>query len=303
MTKTLFLAIAAAMLLAATDARAENGRAGWYGGLDLGVAVPDEMITRARNDGIPTNCDQHLPWATVNIDGRNEILPLPLSDPGCARGQDHWGNSFDLDNGPLLGLNVGYAWSGVRFEAEYFYRQHGGDVSGPEISSGNKADEFLLVKSRMNNLHGHQFFGNIYRDFRSISPSLIPYIGGGVGVMFAKMDYSAAFHRNPDRAVLQDLGRHPDAAGTLSSEDEELSDTLWGYQLVAGVDTPLADNLLLGVKARYVGFWNDLKGGGTWDRLRSHASTIAPGGDQVRYEIRTDDLGFWGVSLNLKYFF
>ncbi len=296
-------ALAVAMLLAATDARAENGRAGWYGGLDLGMAMPHEMDARARDSDVPTNCDQHLPRATVNIDGRNAILPFPLSDPGCARGQDHWENSFDLDNGPLLGLNVGYAWSGLRLEAEYFYRQHGGDVSGLEITSGDKNDEFFLLRSGIGDVNGHQFFGNVYHDFHDVSPTLIPYIGGGVGFMLAKMDYSATFHRNPDRAVIQDLGRHPDAAGTLTSEDEELSDTLWGYQLVAGVDYPLADGVFLGVKARYVGFWNDFKDGGPWNSLRSHASTIAPGGDQARYEIRTDDLGFWGVSLNLKYFF
>ena len=112
------------------------------------------MPARATRD-VPTNCDQHLPRATVNIDGRNEILPFPLSDPRCARGQDHWENSFDLDNGPLLGLNVGYAWRGLRLEAEYFYRQHGGDVSGLEITSGDKNDEFFLLRSGIGDVNGH----------------------------------------------------------------------------------------------------------------------------------------------------
>ena len=57
------------------------------------------------------------------------------------------------------------------------------------------------------------------------------------------------------------------------------------------------------MKARYVDFLNDFKDGDSWDSLRSHASTVGPSGDEVRYKIKTDDLGFWGVSLNLKYFF
>ncbi len=108
-------ALAAAMLLAATDARAENGRAGWYGGLDLGMAMPHEMDTRGGSTDVPTNCDQHLPRATVNIDGRNEILPFPLSDPGCARGQDPIGRTASISitvrcwASTWVTLGVGYA--------------------------------------------------------------------------------------------------------------------------------------------------------------------------------------------------
>ena len=290
--------LVAAMLLA-TVARAQDEREGWYGGLDLGMAVPRDMDTRPAHTGIPTNCDQHFSSVTVG----DETLPLDLSDPRCARGQDKWENSFDLDNGSLLGLNVGYAWRGLRLEAEYFYRQHGGEYSAVGTLSGGKETEVVRFGERISDVSGHQFFGNGYYDFRDTGSKLIPYIGGGMGLMLARMDYSLEFHRNPDRDFIQSLGRHPDAAGTLTSTEDELSDTLWGYQLIVGADYPLTKRVFIGVKARYVDYLNDFEDGSSWDSLRGHASTIAPDGDEVRYIIRTDDLGFWGVSMNLKYFF
>ena len=40
-----------------------------------------------------------------------------------------------------------------------------------------------------------------------------------------------------------------------------------------------------------------------WDRLRSHASLTAPGGDPILYGVTTDDIQFWALSLALKYRF
>ena len=301
-------AFAAVMFLVTGEAGAKNEREGWYGGLDLGIAIPRDMNTRERSTGVPTNCDQHFPPERIapSDSTRQEDMinvPFDLDDPRCVRGQDTWGNRFDLDNGPLLGLTVGYAWRSFRFEAEYSYRQHGGEYESVQ-STGPKTPEFIRAGERFSDIKGHQFFGNAYYDFHNTSSKLIPYIGGGVGFMLVKLDYSAEFHRNPDLGDIEGLfGLHPAAAGTLTSEEEELSDTLWSYQLVAGIDYPITENALFGVKVRYVDILNDFKDGDSWDRLRSHASTIAPGGDEVRYEIRTNDLGFWGVSLNLKYFF
>ena len=47
-------------------------------------------------------------------------------------------------------------------------------------------------------------------------------------------------------------------------------------------------------------------GGNPWKPLRGHASTVGPGtsGDDlpVHYEIRANNLGMWGISVGLKYF-
>ena len=227
------LVLIAAMFLAAT-AHAKGGIEGWYGGLDLGLAAPRDLDIRGTSDDVPTNCDHHLGQATVN----GQDLPLPLDDPRCARGLEGWKTSFNLDNGPLVGLNAGYAWRGLRLEAEYFYRQHGGDYSGSEITSGDKQPEFIQSGERISDFRGHQFFGNAYYDFRDTGSKLIPYIGGGIGLMLARMDYSSRYLRNHDENVLRSLGRNPNAAGALSSSDGVLSDTLCGYQLMMGADYP-----------------------------------------------------------------
>ncbi len=67
----------------------------------------------------------------------------------------------------------------------------------------------------------------------------------------------------------------------------------------------LTERFSVGVKGRYAAvFGEEFKDGHPWDRLRSHASTIAPNGDTVRYNIDLDKgLDLWGVSLNIKYFF
>lgn len=158
-----------------------------------------------------------------------------------------------------------------------------------------KDHEFALISESVADMKGHQFFGNVYYDFPSALHKLIPYVGGGMGFMLAEMDYSLDAHRNPDREAL--------AALTLSRGDANLTDTLWGYQLMAGLDYPLTESVFLGVKGRYVDFLNDFKDGEPFGLLRSHASANSPGGETVRYWVETDDWGFWGVSLNLKYFF
>ena len=43
-------------------------------------------------------------------------------------------------------------------------------------------------------------------------------------------------------------------AGTASFEDTTLSDTLWGFQFLFGVDYAMTDAVSLGLKGRYVMF-------------------------------------------------
>ena len=297
-TRYVLLAIATSWLLAPGAADALEAHGGWYAGIEVGLAVPRELNTLAGDTDVPTNCDGHFPL--IVLDG--ERLPLPLSDPRCARGQDQWANAFDLDNGPLVGIHVGYAWRGTRVEAEVLRRDQGGDEAGGQNVAGDKQVEFVETGERMGDVRGHQLFGNVYFDVRSRSRRVIPYVGAGIGRMRAKMSYRASWQRNPDAAAIEGFGRHPAAAGSVTAEDETLSDTLWGYHLIAGVDYRLTDSLFLGLKARYVGVWDEFVDGDTWDRLRGHASTVAPGGAAVRYTLETDDIGYWGASLNLKVF-
>ena len=277
-------------------------RKGFYGSLDLGIAIPEDVETLASDSDVPTNCDQHFSPITV----KGIQLPLPLSDSNCARGQDIWQNVFDLENGILGGVSFGYAWQGFRGEAEYFHRGHSGEYSPLEIQSGGKDDEFVVAGERISDLRAHHFFANLYYDFqRLLWPRVIPYVGAGVGAARVKMNYSGKFQRNADQSVISGLGRHPEAAGTLTFSEAELSDTLWAWQWMVGLDYALTERFSVGAKGRYAAvFGGDFKDGHLWDRLRSHASTIGPNGDTVAYDVELDNgLDLWGISLNIKYFF
>ena len=62
------------------------------------------------------------------------------------------------------------------------------------------------------------------------------------------------------------------------------------------------DPASLGVKLRWVDLGRFTSERVPWDQLRSHESSTGRG-DAVYYQMRTDDTGFWGVSLSLRYQF
>ena len=105
------------------------------------------------------------------------------------------------------------------------------------------------------------------------------------------------------------MGRNRNAAGLASLADEVLSDTLFGYQWIAGMDYAWSERFSIGLKFRYGGSFDDFEDGdNAWKPLRGHESTVGPtpatGANlPVRYAIQADDFNFWGISLNLKYFF
>ena len=117
----------------------------------------------------------------------------------------------------------------------------------------------------------------------------------GDGVM--EIDYSGTSVRTSDRQKMLELGRTPHAAGRTSGADEMLSDVLFGYQLLAGMDYALSDRLRLGIKVRYGDAFGDFSDAGhPWKPLRNHASTVGPLGTPgadlpVHYGIRADKLG------------
>lgn len=277
---------------------AQTRQEGWYVGVDFSAAVAPRLNTLGTDNDVPTNCDQHFP--PVRVGG--VALPLPLDHPGCARSQDTWRSGVDIGTGSRIGFDVGYAFPQWRLEAGYAWRQHaGGSVVGENV--GDKTVEFSYSAERFSAIDTGEWFASALREFPR--PGIMtPYVGVGLGVINASMHYSTAWHRNPDPLVLIDHGRHPAAAGTLTAEEETLSDSLWAYRLVAGANFGLRrEGVYAGIEAQYVDVSGGLADGDTWDSLRSHPSSAAPGDVPVRYTIHTDDLGYWSVGLRLRYFY
>ncbi len=296
------------VLLPITDAGASepSARQGFYFGADIGVSVPNGLESTRTNNGIGTNCDQWLGADTLN-DGRTVPLPPEQCSPSALPKKT---TSFDLGTGFLAGVNLGYALRDFRLEAEYFRREQSGERSALNVPGDPKQAEFVERSEKISDFRADNFFANVYYDFHHmLSAKFTPYLGVGLGVMHVKMDYSGTSIRTNNRERLHALGRNRNAAGLASLADEVLSDTLFGYQWIAGLDYAWSERFSIGLKFRYGDAFNDFEdGNNAWKPLRGHPSTVGPPGTPggnlpIRYDIQADDLSFWGISLNLKYFF
>ena len=299
---TLFMMV---VLFPISDAGASE-RGGFYFGADVGVSVPNDLESTRTNTGIPTNCDQWLKGDTLP-NGTTVPLPLAQCSPRTLPAKP---NPFALGTGFLAGVNLGYALHNFRIEAEYFRREQSGERLDLNIPGDPKQVQFSERSEKISDFRADNFFANLYYDFRNVlSPRVTPYLGGGLGFMHVKMDYSATSIRINDGDTLNSLEHNRHAAGTQSLADEVLSDTLFGYQLIAGLDYALSQEFSVGLKFRYGDAFSDFEDGNKpWKPLRGHASTVGPPGTPganlpVRYAIQADNLSFWGISLNLKYFF
>ena len=115
---------------------------------------------------------------------------------------------------------------------------------------------------------------------------------------------ATSIRRGEDALRELDPPRHPGAANKVSHASETLSDWLWSYQVIAGLDYALSERRLLTGKFRYGSALDDFRdGGNAWRSLRGHASTVAPGGAPIHYGISAPGSSFWAVSLGLKFFF
>ena len=245
-----------------------------------------------------------------------------------------WAVDFDRGQGILAGAAVGYSFAnqnpngplgGFRVELEYFYRQSKYDQkSKPRGLSGATQDKIERNEfedgpfERLGSITSHNLFGNVYYDFSNAS-RFTPYVGIGGGIGMTEADYSANWTRTLNKEALRqgviDDGR-PDLAdndtyidglaGSSSVAQETLSDTLWGFQVLFGVDYAITDAMSLGLKGRWVRF-NSFKDGYVWDPLRSHIPYVGGTVDNpinpVSANISSDDIEFFGISVNMKYHF
>ena len=296
------------VLLVSMDAGASETttRQGFYFGADIGVSIPNDLESTRTNNGVPTNCDQWLGEDTLN-DGIRVPLPLEQCSPEALPGRP---NRFDLGTGLLAGVNIGYALHNFRFEAEYFRREQSGERLALNVPGDPKQAEFVERSEKISDFRTDNFFANVYYDFhRMLSPKLTPYLGVGLGMMHVQMDYSGTSIRTHNKETLHALGRNRHAAGLASLADEMLSDTVFGYQWIAGLDYAWSERVSVGLKFRYGDSFNDFRDGdNAWKPLRGHDSTVGPPGNPgydlpIRYTIQADNLSFFGISLNLKYYF
>ncbi len=220
----------------------------------------------------------------------------PVGDAACSDNMPRviLSNEFDHGRGLAGGFAAGYAAGPVRIEMEYLHRHHG-DSTSP---LGGTADPALSGKSTewsadepsyewIGNYAAHQFFANAYYDFRNAS-NWTPYVGAGVGWAATGLSYYAQFVRKPEAEYLE-VEFDPDwsavakraAAGTASILDTKAETTVFGYQLLAGVDYALSQQTSIGLTVRQARF-GDVQHDTFWNLIRSHAPVQADGEHAVR---------------------
>ena len=308
---------------------------GFYVSGDLGINIASGMDTTGTSNDRPSVCDEYinpLYDEVENSDAKdsNGKLYSEYNCTGSDRGAGgRWKNEFDGATGILAGAAAGYSFAGqnqngplggLRVELEYFFRQSNYDQTadipfGVGTQGDKLRDEIRQATDRIGSITSHNLFGNLFYDFVNTS-RFTPYIGVGGGVGFTDMEYGSVWVRNEDSKKADDSYRITTGEG-LSNYDEirrnlaktvsvgqaTLSDVLLGFQVLFGVDYAVTEATSLGLKGRWVRF-GSFSDDFIWNSLRTHPPNLRlDGSEPVSGRLKTSDLEFFGVSVNLKYRF
>ncbi len=255
----------------------------------------------------PTRCDSLLYPPSVSP---------PLDDPACRDSRSVVAsNEFDPAPGPASGFMVGYAGGALRLEMEYLNPSPGsaespvGGTTSTALPTGTS--EWSTEQPPLEWIGEytvHQAFANVYFDLLNGS-RWTPFAGAGVGWAAAELSYYLRFIRKPEAEYLQiefdpdwpDIAKRA-AAGTVSILDTYASETVFGYQVLAGVDYALSGRTSVGVALRWTRF-DDIEHEAVHNVLRSHAGVLADGVTPFDNELGFSGIGYQGLTVNLKYHF
>ena len=306
MTSIRILLMAAVVAAAPAIAHADT-RFYLTSGLGLLAAPPVHLVSGDTDR--PSRCDEFVNPAFASI-------PACITPDRSAGAVDAWQSRFGRARGVLTTAAFGYRVARhLRVEAEYVrgaaeYGQAAliEDPSGVPFTTIFGA-EMPLAHERIGGVIADAFFANAHVDFPNRT-RVTPSVGIGAGVGVAGMDYGVVWARSLDPATIDyaaGLSNEAEVrqllAGSVTTTQASLRDTLGGYQLLAGLDIALGQSVALAVAGRWSRFGR-FSAGGEYDRLRSHESGVRrDGSEPVVYTVTTRDIGISGVTLSLKYLF
>ena len=303
----ILVAAVVAAVIAPGGAHAQDTR--FYVNLGLGLQAAPGLHLVSGDTDRPSRCDEFVNPAFARIPG----CTAPDRSAGAV---DAWQSRFPGAAGTLTAAAFGYRFtSRIRVEAEYVGGAAEYGRTGPLEDPGGVlfttifGAEMPLAHERVGGVTAHALFANVHVDFPNRT-RLTPSVGAGAGAGVAGMDYGVIWARSLDPATIDyAIGLPNEAevrqllAGSVTTTQESLRDTVGAYQVLAGLDVALSESVALAVTGRWSRFGR-FSAGGDYDRLRSHESGVRrDGSEPVVYTVTTRDLGLAGVTVSLKYHF
>ena len=296
----------------------------FYVGADVGLADARTLASKVTGRSNPTRCD-----GMMYSDATRPSMAID-NDPACrdVDPRKKWNSRFDAGSGLAAGLHAGYVHDRFRFELEFMHVEPG-SASYPIITASTHPG--LASKDRewsespppyewISGFRIRQYFVNVFYEFESGS-KWTPYVGLGAGWARVRMQY----HRHLLRKSVEEgyLNVAPDvpqaqrgygwdedswlewrqnAAGTTSDMDTKLADTLFGFQLLAGLEYALTDSASIGLKARWAQF-DDLKDRAAYNQIRSHVPVHTDGVTPFVDRVEMDNIEYMAVTAGFKHRF
>ena len=298
--------------------------ADFYVGADIGLGDMRTLGSKVTGNSRPTRCDVLMYSDATRPSG------AIARDPACGEvdPKRKWNSRFDAGSGLAAGLQAGYARDQVRIELEFMHVKPG-SASYPIMTASTHPG--LASKDRewsetappyewISGLRIQHYFANVFYDF-VLGSRWTPYVGLGAGWANIQMQYKRRFLRKTEEEGYLDVSPgipeaqqgygweenswlewRENAAGTLSAMDTELSDTLFGFQVLAGMDYALTDRTSVGVKARWTQF-DDFRDRAPYAQIRSHEPVDVDGVTPFVDQVRMDNIEYWAVTVGFKHRF
>ncbi len=252
--------------IASGEAGAESGRSGWYIGGGIGANWTYQM------DQVGWNRDIYC-----YPDSSACAMPGPSADiPGY-----RWAYNIDSDAGSAFEIAVGRMFNRWRLEFSAAQRNNAieqkfksityldgrsAPAPAPDSPSNNVTSNAM---SRIDDLTTRTLSVNAYYDFTDVFERITPYVGIGLGVAFVEI---SGVHFSTRYEDPEDPAR--DLSAFDSTQDADLSDTVFVGNFYAGTDYSLTDETLLGVKLTY-SMMGDVEHTGTYSKHPMHAQDPA----------------------------
>ena len=282
------------VLAACVGAACGQAEARFYISGQLGGHVYSEIQLQGGDTDRAARCDEFVNPRYA------EVPACTASDRGVGA-VDDWMSAFDRAIGFDGGLAIGVERARLRLELEFFHSVAAVDQSASILSPEGRpftavfGSELPQAQERLGRLRSRQVFVNGYWRFPNAT-RFTPFVGVGVGVANARMEYRAVWRRSDDPSTVRTAAGLPNEAevkrnltGTVSRAEDVLSDRLRGYQLLLGVEYRLRERWTLAAVGRWMRF-GAFEASGAYDQLRDHASNLRrDGSEPVTYRVRTAD--------------